>query len=191
MGMQAATGAIDQVTVADTALRCRVIGGGPARGICGSGLVDAVACGLDLGWIDASGRLEPGRQALVLSGPVHLTQRDVRQLQLAKAAIAAALALLTERWGIAPEDLSRVYLAGAFGNYVNCRSARRIGLVEVPENRLVPAGNTALLGAKLALFTGDGERRSLTEVRSRIEHVSLAASARFHEVFVSKTAFPA
>src|SRR6185436_14674778 len=91
---------------------------------------------------------------LPLSDPVALTQRDVRELQLAKGAIAAGVRILLQQWGAKPEDLSRLYLAGAFGNYISRSSAQRIGLLRFPPERVEPAGNTALRGAKLALFSG-------------------------------------
>ena len=150
MGMRAATGAISEVHVEGGELHCHVIGGGAPRGICGSGLVDAAAAGLQLGWLAPSGRLAQG-DSVTLAEPVSLTQKDIRELQLAKGAIAAGLRILLEQWGATESDLAQVYLAGAFGNYMNLSSAERIGLLHVPEERVVPAGNTALRGAKLAL----------------------------------------
>jgi uncharacterized 2Fe-2S/4Fe-4S cluster protein (DUF4445 family) len=83
-----------------------------------------------------------------------------------------------------------VYLAGAFGNYVNRSSAQRIGLIPFPEERFEAIGNSALLGAKLMLFASDREARELSELRARVEHVSLAADASFQDVFVRRTRFP-
>jgi uncharacterized 2Fe-2S/4Fe-4S cluster protein (DUF4445 family) len=191
MGMQATTGAIHQVTAVDGGVECRVLGSGAARGVCGSGLVDAVAAGLDLGWVEPSGRLEDGRGILHLTGSVHLTQSDIRQLQLAKGAIAAGLRILLARWGAAPGAAPSVNLAGAFGNYVNRESGRRIGLIDLPDERVESAGNTALLGAKLALFGAEREAHELADLRARIEHVPLAADPSFQEIFVEETRFPA
>jgi uncharacterized 2Fe-2S/4Fe-4S cluster protein (DUF4445 family) len=190
MGMQATTGAIDQVRVENGDLHCRVVGDAPPRGICGSGLVDAVAAGLDLGWIEPSGRLAEGRRSLDLEGPVRIDQGDIRQLQLAKAAIAAGIRILLQRWGARPGDVSRVHLAGAFGNYVNRTSARRIGLIDFPEDDVEPVGNTALLGAKLALFGRDREACTFPDVLRRIEHLALAADPSFQEIFIAETRFP-
>jgi uncharacterized 2Fe-2S/4Fe-4S cluster protein (DUF4445 family) len=191
MGMQATAGAIDQVTVENGGLCCRVVGDAPPRGICGSGLVDAVAAGLDLGWIEPSGRLADGRRGIDLEGPVRLDQGDIRQLQLAKAAIGAGIRILLDRWGAKPADVSRVHLAGAFGNYVNRTSARRIGLIDFPEDDVEPVGNTALLGAKLALFGKDREACTFPDVLRRIEHLSLATDPSFQEIFIEETRFPA
>jgi len=191
VGMQATTGAITAVTVENGSLRCRVQGEVPARGICGSGLVDAVAAGLELGRIDPSGRLSDDANPYQLSPGVSLTQRDVRQLQLAKGATAAGIRILLERWNAEPRDLSRVHLAGAFGNYVDPASARRIGLIDFPGETVEPAGNTALLGAKLALFADESAAGEFDAVRERIDHVPLAADPQFQEIFIDSMAFPA
>jgi uncharacterized 2Fe-2S/4Fe-4S cluster protein (DUF4445 family) len=120
-----------------------------------------------------------------------LTQGDIRQLQLAKGAIAAGVKILRRRFG---EEACRgvpIYLAGAFGNYVNRTSARRIGLIDAPEERIQAAGNTALLGAKMALFEDHGQDENFTDLRGRMEHVSLATDPDFQEIFVQETLFPA
>lgn len=190
MGMRAATGAISEVGAHEGRLRCRVIGGGAPRGICGSGLVDAVAAGLDAGVIGPDGLLAGGRDKWVLKAPVTLTQRDIRELQLAKGAIAAGMRVLLNRLGLGLEDLSVVYLAGAFGNYMNRASAYRIGLLDVPPERVRPSGNTALLGAKLALFAPAGDTDEIAAIRRCVEHVPLAADPVFMESYVGAMAFP-
>jgi uncharacterized 2Fe-2S/4Fe-4S cluster protein (DUF4445 family) len=216
MGMRAATGAISQVTLSPPPgpllnkegnksnplpteegtegwcshgiVHCRVIGGGTPRGLCGSGLVDAVAAGLELGVIATSGRFANGEPSWMLAPPVALTQSDIRELQLAKAAIAAGIKLLMQRRGAT--ELARLYLAGAFGNYIDRTSAQRIGLIDFPPETVEAAGNTALLGAKLALFSLDSEEGSYGGVRRRIEHVALNADPSFQDVFVEELAFP-
>jgi uncharacterized 2Fe-2S/4Fe-4S cluster protein (DUF4445 family) len=189
MGMRAATGAISEVRVRDGRLECQVLGNVAPRGICGSGLVDAVAAGLELGWISAKGRLANG-EALPLAGPVSLNQWDVRELQLAKGAIAAGLRILLEQWGAAKEDLAQVFMAGAFGNYINHTSARRIGLLDFAAEKARPAGNTALLGAKLALFSLPEHDGAYPQILGRVKHVSLNEDARFQETFVEEMVFP-
>jgi uncharacterized 2Fe-2S/4Fe-4S cluster protein (DUF4445 family) len=188
MGMRAATGAIAGVRHTAGEILCRVLGGGAPRGICGSGLVDAVAVGLDCGAIEPNGRFSGETPEWPLFSPVSLCQNDIRELQLAKGAIAAAIRLLLRRLGAAPADLSRLFLAGAFGNYIDRGSARRIGLLEFPEDKVQPAGNTALLGAKLALF--EGEDKQYARLRNRIEHVSLSSDPDFQEMFVECMSFP-
>jgi uncharacterized 2Fe-2S/4Fe-4S cluster protein (DUF4445 family) len=190
-GMRAATGAIVEVSTEGSGFNCRVLGNVEPRGICGSGLVDAVAAGLDLGLINASGRLPDNNGVLVLCPPVTLTQQDIRELQLAKGAIAAGIEILLGMRGAAPADLQRLYLAGAFGNYINRQSALRIGLLNFPLEKVRPAGNTALLGAKIALFSLNGEDGSFASVRRRIEHVMLSADPAFQDTFVEQMSFPA
>jgi uncharacterized 2Fe-2S/4Fe-4S cluster protein (DUF4445 family) len=189
MGMRAATGAISEVRARDGRLDCHVLGSVAPRGICGSGLVDAVAVGLDLGWISPKGRLANG-DPLALAGRVTLNQWDVRELQLAKGAIAAGLRILLERWGASKGDLAQVFLAGAFGNYINYSSARRIGLLDFPVERVRPAGNTALLGAKLALFSLPEHDGAYPQTLAKVKHVSLNEDERFQEIFVEEMVFP-
>ncbi|MFA6543191.1 MAG: ASKHA domain-containing protein [Limisphaerales bacterium] len=189
MGMRAATGAISEVNVSDGEVRCRVLGNVEPRGICGSGLVDAIAAGLEIGRIQPSGRMS-GAEGFPLAPPVSITQADVRELQLAKGAIAAGLRILVQQWGARLEDVSRLYLAGAFGNYINRASARRIGLIELPPEKVVPAGNTALLGAKLALFSLHDHDGSHAAIRRRIQHVPLNEDPLFQEIYVEAMGFP-
>jgi uncharacterized 2Fe-2S/4Fe-4S cluster protein (DUF4445 family) len=175
-GMRAATGAVSEV---NANLQARVIGGVSPRGICGSGLVDAAAAALDLGLIQPGGRIA---RPIELGGPVRLTQADIRELQLAKAAIAAGARIL-----LAGRRLHTLYLAGAFGNYINRAAARRIGLLKFPLESIDPAGNTALTGAKQALFL-PGE--DFAFLRRMVRHVPLAASPEFQDAFVEEMAFP-
>jgi uncharacterized 2Fe-2S/4Fe-4S cluster protein (DUF4445 family) len=183
MGMRAASGAISGVSARgnDGRLAVTVIGGGAPRGICGSGLVDAVAAGLGTGAILANGRLREGKEWMV-APPVLLRQRDIRELQLAKGAIAAGIEVLLRRLGASPRQVARFYLAGAFGNYVNAESAWRIGLLPVEPSRVVAAGNTSLRGVKTALFDTGG----LDAVAAVTEHVSLGADPEFQDLFVAK-----
>jgi uncharacterized 2Fe-2S/4Fe-4S cluster protein (DUF4445 family) len=189
MGMRAATGAIAQVAIRDGSLEFHVLGGGRPRGLCGSGLVDVVAAGLELGRIAPSGRFTDGSRAWPLLDPVVLLQRDVRELQLAKGAVAAGVRLLLKRYE--PAEPERLWLAGAFGNYVDRGSARRIGLLEAPLETIAPAGNTALLGAKIVLLRTRAEERDFCDLRRRIRHLPLADDPDFEEVYVDSMRFPA
>jgi uncharacterized 2Fe-2S/4Fe-4S cluster protein (DUF4445 family) len=190
MGMRAAAGAITHVTIRNGAFECRVLGDGAPRGVCGSGLVDAVAAGLEIGSILANGRMSGGTRELALLAPVSITQADIRELQLAKAAIAAGLRILTEQWGASLQDLQTIYLAGAFGNYTSIESARRIGLIEVDSARVKPAGNTSLRGVKMNLLRPSRREPWIAGARTRTEHVSLAADPYFEEIFINCLAFP-
>ena len=189
-GMRAASGAISAVRVVGDQIECQVLGQTDARGICGSGLVDAAACGLDLGRIRPNGRLRDG-SAWELVPSVMLTQADIRELQLAKGAIAAGLRLLVSQLGASLNDLERVHLAGAFGNYINRASASRIGLLRAPLDRIVAAGNTALLGAKQALLAPRDTDFTYRAVRRRVRHVCLHEDPAFQEIYVEEMGFPA
>ncbi|MBZ5497642.1 MAG: ASKHA domain-containing protein [Acidobacteriia bacterium] len=184
MGMRAASGAISHVFVREDALECHVIGNAPPRGVCGSGLVDAVAAGLDLGAILPGGGLANGAREFPVAGPVVLAQTDIRELQLAKAALASGLRLLLRRWGATHDDIEVVHLAGAFGNYVRIESAVRIGLLETAPCRINAAGNTALRGAKMMLLS------PTPRPPVHVEHIPLASEPRFQDEFIACLQFP-
>lgn len=122
-----------------------------------------------------------------LAGPVALLPTDVRELQLAKGAIAAGLRILIKEFGASLGALRQVHLAGAFGNYISRTSAQRIGLLRMPLNRVVPAGNTALLGAKRALFEDGAEWDAIAD---RVEHVALNRARDFEEIYAQEMRFP-
>jgi uncharacterized 2Fe-2S/4Fe-4S cluster protein (DUF4445 family) len=185
MGMRASTGAISRVSVSNGEMRATIIGDVEARGICGSGLVDAVAAGLKSGAILPSGRISNRTKQFPVKAPVVLYQADIRELQLAKAAIASGFRLLLKRLGVNAGALKSIYLAGAFGNYVQAESAIGIGLLEAPIERIHASGNTALRGAKILLLSA-GE-----PALPKIEHVSLATDPCFQDEFASCIAFPA
>ena len=184
MGMRAVTGAVSHVSFIDGRMHATIIGDASPRGICGSGLVDAVASGLHRGAILASGRIADGTRILPVVDPIVLYQSDVRELQLAKGAIAAGFELLLRQIGARAEQLHRVYLAGAFGNYVQIESALAIGLLAAPRQVIHPAGNTALRGAKMLLMQDEAPR--LPEIR----HFSLAADPDFQDEFANCMRFP-
>jgi uncharacterized 2Fe-2S/4Fe-4S cluster protein (DUF4445 family) len=123
-----------------------------------------------------------------LCPPVVITQGDIRELQVAKAAIAAGIQILTKDVGASIGDISRIYLAGAFGNYIDRSNAFRIGLLPVPPEKIQPAGNTALLGAKLALFQANSE--TFAQIKSIVRHVALNLDEQFQDIFVGEMGFP-
>jgi uncharacterized 2Fe-2S/4Fe-4S cluster protein (DUF4445 family) len=215
-GMRAALGAIDRVTLEGGDLRLHTIGDSSAQGICGSGLIDAIAVLLDAGVIDWTGlidldhldRLPPrlrsrvikhgDERAVILARPgewgssqeIVLTQDDVRQVQLCKGAIASGAAMLQKIAGVPDDKVAELMLAGGFGNYLSIRSALRIGLIPaLPEPRIRYVGNAAVLGAQLALLS-EAERGRAEQIARSIEHVSLAAHPDFQDVFVDCMNFP-
>jgi uncharacterized 2Fe-2S/4Fe-4S cluster protein (DUF4445 family) len=188
MGMRAVTGAIAYVALtedglAEGTLRSTIIGDVAPRGICGSGLVDAVAAGLRSGSILSNGRIADSSKIFPVAPPVVLYQSDIRELQLAKGAIAAGFRLLLKRLGAQVSSLHAIDLAGAFGNYVQIESALRIGLLEAPHAIIHAAGNTALRGAKMLLLADEPQLPT-------IEHVSLAADPAFQDEFANCMTFP-
>jgi len=206
-GMRAAEGAIEGVSLEDGTVRLQVIGDAAPRGICGSGLIDAVAQLRLVGLLDAGGRLagreevpdhplaerlaeRDGMRVFVLADGVELTQRDIRELQSAKGAIATGIGALMELMGVRAEDLHQVLLAGSFGTYINPASARVIGLVPpVPIERIVAAGNAAGEGAKMALLSFR-EREMAFELPRRVEYVELSSQEGFNEAFLRAVRFP-
>lgn len=189
MGMRAATGAISAVQRTRGQLECHTIGNVPPTGICGSGLVDAVAALLDAAAIKPSGRLAHG-ESVEIASPVNLTQKDIRELQFAKGAIAAGIRILTQELGLSLDDLECVHLAGAFGNYINLASARRIGLLPFPAGKIRAVGNTSLLGAKMALFNRDPETFHYRDLRSAVTHRSLNENLEFQTIYAEEMGFP-
>jgi uncharacterized 2Fe-2S/4Fe-4S cluster protein (DUF4445 family) len=185
MGTRAATGAISHVSLCGEEIHADVVGDVEPRGICGSGLVDAIAVGLRTGAILPSGRIANGTKFFPIAHPVVLCQADVRELQLAKGAIASGFKLLLKRLGATAGDLKSIHLAGAFGNYVQIESALRIGLLEAHRERVYAAGNTALRGAKMLLVA------SRESALPPIEHVSLATDIDFQDEFANCMRFPA
>ena len=182
VGMRAGTGAIDSVHVRGGGLECHVIGGGAARGVCGSGLVDAAACGVELGLIRANGRLTSADKRLPLAGGIALVQSDIRELQLAKGAMAAGLRML------AGGGVEKLHLAGAFGNYIRQGSARAIGLL--PEDLPVePVGNSALRGARALLLAPSSRQARLQKIAGLARHVELASDPDFQYLFAGMMAF--
>jgi uncharacterized 2Fe-2S/4Fe-4S cluster protein (DUF4445 family) len=206
-GMRATVGAIEGVQLGD-GVELQVIGGDvPAEGICGSGLVDAVAQLLLAGLLDHSGRLRTpgdvpnhplrdrlieidGVRAFLLADGVYLTQRDIRELQFAKGSIATGIKVLMDILGVRAEDLDQVLLGGSFGSYLNPESARIIGLVPpVDVDRIIAVGNSAGEGAKIALLSYR-ERQVAFELPSRIEYIELSGRSDFNDSFISVLGFP-
>ena len=217
-GVRAAAGAIETVKVKDGQLVIGTIEDTPAIGICGSGLVDACAVLVELGLLDKSGRFVPedvaktvapqlsdrltmleGERIFVLtwgkeignpSDAIFLSQRDVRELQFAKAAIATGWSLLVEEFGIQETDIQQVLLAGSFGSYLSPASAIKIGLVpKISVLRIISAGNVAGEGAKMVLLSAQ-ERNGADALLEQIDYVELSDRADFNDKFVERLAFP-
>lgn len=183
MGMRGAAGAIDRVMWEDGRLDVHVIGETAPQGICGSGIVDAVACLLDGKILDESGCLEEDKY--IIQAPVGLIPKDIRMLQLAKSAICGGMLTLLDHRRVQPEAVSALYIAGGFGNYLNIQSAVRIGLLPV---KLAEAarviGNGALDGAAMLLL--DPKRKVRAEQLAKdAEVLDLSTNSVFAEYYVA------
>jgi uncharacterized 2Fe-2S/4Fe-4S cluster protein (DUF4445 family) len=166
--------------------RVETIGDADPIGVTGSGLLDTVAYLLDRGIVDETGAME---RPFALTKQVWLTPADIRELQLAKAAISAGIRTLLSTAGIAPEEVSRVYLAGTLGSHIDARSAARIGLLPAQlAERTEAIGNGALQGALLALADAGAMSRS-ARLAQRARYVELSASQVFQEQYVECMAF--
>jgi len=185
-GMQATTGAISSILSKGEDWQCTVIGRGEAKGICGSGLIDAVAVLLDNQLMGDFGEIQSGEPEINLNSRVKLTQKDIQEFQLAKAAIAAGIEILIRKLGISSLDVKDVFIAGGFGNYINLSNVVRVGMLEFPEERMHKLGNSALMGGKMFLFEDTSHPSAILEIT---EHVSLESEPDFQDIFVEKLAF--
>jgi len=188
-GMRAADGAIDHVWLENGEVKCSVLGNKAPVGICGSALLDAIAVYLNREDIGESGRILTEDKLLHLAGDVRLTQNDVNELQFAKAAIAAGIEMMAEDLGLRIEDIQAVYLAGAFGNYMNPASACRIGLIPaVLEDRIIPCGNAAGKGSQMAAVS-EAAYRYAAQLAEMSDFLDLAAQPDFQDVYVEHLCF--
>lgn len=162
-----------------------------AVGICGSGLIDAIARALNAGLIDERGRIRTPEGRIHLTETVYLTQEDIRQVQLVKGAIAAGIELLAEELGVSLRQIQKVYLAGAFGTYMDATSACRIGLIPtILESKITAIGNAAGSGAKLFACNHGAFVHTQQQV-NQISHIELASLSQFNRCFTRNMRFPA
>ncbi|MEW6357715.1 MAG: ASKHA domain-containing protein [Planctomycetota bacterium] len=216
-GMRAADGAIEKVVIHDD-VEVNVIGRARPRGLCGTALIDAVAELLRLGIIDPTGKVLPPEEAngnvpdavrerivpggmghdfvLVHGGetpsgqPILLTQRDVREVQLAKGAIFAGIQILKQELGVKDEDITEVLLAGAFGNFIRRNMAKRIGLLpDIPTDRIKFIGNAAGAGSRMALVA-KGCRREAERISAETEYIELGGRPDFQNEFMMAMMYP-
>ncbi|MBE3090839.1 MAG: DUF4445 domain-containing protein [Candidatus Atribacteria bacterium] len=216
-GMRAAEGAIDKVKIDNKSIIYKVIEDGKVRGICGSGLIDLIAELLKLGLINKSGKLidrEEGNFELseeikrritkekegnrfllaksdetIIGKPIYLTQKDIREVQLAKAAVYAGIKILLKEVNILPEDIQEILLAGAFGNFIDKKSAVRIGLIpNLPLKKIESVGNAAGRGAEITLCSN--KLRELSqEISKKVKYIELSSRPDFQEEFIKAMIF--
>ena len=209
-GMKAVTGAIERVSISsDFEVEYETIGNMKPVGLCGSAMIDAVAEMFMCGIIDCRGRFnrqietprlreDNGKVEFVIAWEhetatgkeITVAQKDVREIQLAKAAIYTGCSIIMKRKNVCEKELGRVLVAGAFGNYINPKSAKILGLLpDVPVEKIKFVGNTAIAGAKMALLSEDA-RRKADEISRRTRYLELAADPSFKEEFLKATLIP-
>lgn len=216
-GMRATEGAIDKVKMDNRSITYRVIKNGKVRGICGSGLIDLIAEMLNLGLINKSGKLinreecnpelseeikkriikgQKGNKFLIVKGketengnPIYLAQGDIREVQLAKAAIFAGIKILLKKVNIPQDDIHKILLAGAFGNFIDKKSAIRIGLIPyLPLEKIESVGNTAGRGAEIVLLS-EKTRKICEKISKDSKYIELSSCPDFQKEYIKAMFF--
>jgi len=205
-GMRAISGAIDRIIISENNIQYQTIDNMPPAGICGSGILDAVAQMYLAGILDRKGRMindhprvrvmKKQREFVLVSEKdmdgrpaITITQHDVREVQLAKAAIMTGIQVLLDANGLNEKDIRQVFIAGTFGNYIDIPSSLTIGMLPyLPLDRFYQIGNAAGMGAKLALTSLD-QRAKAEQITSRINYIELSGVPDFKEKFIRATYF--
>lgn len=188
-GMRAKDGAIYRVEKQGNFLEIKTVGNGEPRGICGTGLIDAAAAFLELGWMNETGQLSKEKTALDTEKRVSLWQQDIRQLQLAKSAVYSGIQVLLEAMDTSVEELDQIYIAGAFGSGLRPKNAVRIGLLpDIPEEKYTAIGNGSLKGGIAILKQKEMFQKS-NRLAAQTKHIALAESERFKEIFIRNLNF--
>jgi len=208
-GMKAVTGAIERVRItSNLEVEYETIGGGKPRGLCGSAVIDAVAEMFKHGIIDCHGRFNPNmatprlkrtdgvefiiawQNETATEKEITITQKDIIELQLAKAAIYTGCSILLKRKKLEEKDIDTLFIAGAFGNYINPENAKVIGLIpDVPTDKIQFIGNTAVTGAKMALISKEIRQTAESLIRT-IRYHELAADPNFNSEFINAIPIP-
>lgn len=209
-GMRATEGAIESVYITNEGVLWQTIGHTKAEGICGSGLIDTIAELLKLGIINETGRLKNKTEIRKLSSVlksslreingqpsflitenkynIFVTQEDIRKLQLAKGAIYSGIQILKMELGLNNNDISQLYIAGTFGNYIDKKNGQIIGLIPEPLEKVTFVGNSALEGAKLALISQEA-RKEVEKIVKKLKHIELSARTDFQTEFAQSMSF--
>jgi uncharacterized 2Fe-2S/4Fe-4S cluster protein (DUF4445 family) len=214
-GMRAAPGAIEKIQIKDGEVFIKTVDDAEPVGICGSGIIDVIAEMIGAGLINFKGRLaskedlekihpgsplaerlintDEGREFILVykedDEDIVVTQKDIREVQLAKGAVAAGISIMLKRMDKKPDDIHKVIIAGAFGNFIHKESAMAIGLIpSLPMNKIISAGNTAGAGVSMALMSV-AEMELAKSVPSRVEHIELASCSDFQDEYMKALAF--
>jgi uncharacterized 2Fe-2S/4Fe-4S cluster protein (DUF4445 family) len=206
-GMRAVGGAIDKVRIAGSSVEVTTIDDAPAVGICGSGVLDAIYAMLQAGWMNRKARLLPGPYRRAAEGggfevvlvpadrsgsgqDITLSERDVNEIVLAKAAMRTGIEALLEQAGLDASALDEIVIAGAFGTHISVESAMGIGMLpHLPLNRVSQVGNAAGVGARLALVSAPQRARAV-EIASRVQYLELTTGPDFQDRFIEQLRLP-
>lgn len=206
-GMRAARGAIERLSVAaDGSFRFQTVGGDPPRGLCGSGLLDALAVLLEIGAIDRTGRFIQKGDPRLIEGPdgpeftivpptdgreaITITQADIANLVRSKAGVYAAVQVLLESTGTRVDKLDTIYVAGGFGNYLDVRKAIRIGMLpDIPVDRIRFVGNSSIAGAKMAVMSRHALAKA-EEIADRMTYFDLMNHPGYMDAFIQANFLP-
>ncbi len=161
----------------------------PPKGICGTGLIDLVAIFLDQGTITSNGAIKGKNKTIPITKNISLTQKDIREIQLAVAAIKSGTQMMLELHALKKDELDGIFIAGAFGNYLNIQNAMTLGLLPpIDPKKIVFIGNSSLAGAK-ALLLSEGARQKTEALARKIRYVSLASHSKFQDRFIAALDF--
>ena len=186
MGMTASTGAISSIINQHGEFNCHTIGNVNPTGICGSGIIDAMAVFMEMNLMNDFGDIQSDNKQIYLDKKVFINQKDIREVQLAKSALQTGLEILYKQSGITHDDIDNLYIAGGFGNFINLSNALKIGLLDLSEDKIRKMGNTALIGAKMFLFTNPGDIEKVLKIT---RHISLESDPEFQELFIKNMMF--
>ncbi|MBN1455059.1 MAG: DUF4445 domain-containing protein, partial [Methanomicrobia archaeon] len=188
-GLGGVSGAINEVRLVNGKVAYRTIHHAKPIGICGSGLIDALAVLLENGMINGRGKFRNDTRAFQITDSIRLFEADIDKLNLAKSAVSVGIKVLLERYGIELRDINRIYLAGAFGYYINLENAMRIGLLPPIElEKVERVGDAAIEGARHVLISRT-KREEAEALAERIEHIKLEEVQNFHEMFIGELYF--
>lgn len=186
MGMRAVNGAISSLSLKDGNIETKVIGNTSPKGICGSALIDAIAILRQKELIGMFGEINSGEGSIQLAGNVFLSQKDINEFQLAKAAIAAGFEILAKKRSIKVSEIDEIYIAGGFGNYINVENLLSTGMINASPDNIHKMGNTALIGAKMFLFA---EVEKSEQILFKTTHINLEGDPEFQDIFINNMMF--
>lgn len=187
VGMRATTGAISSFELHQKEWNYHTIGNVSPKGICGSALIDAIALLRETDKIGIFGEINSRESHIELVAGLSLTQKDIYEFLLAKAAIATGLTLLCNQLSLQVHELQRVYIVGGFGHYVNSDHLLQTGMIAIEKSKIHKLGNSALLGAKVLLLS---DMQEVEAILSKTQHIHLESNPHFQDEFVNQLMLP-